>query len=30
MGATDTGIRRPYTAGEVECEAIIFEKKLVR
>ncbi|MGA7870232.1 MAG: GNAT family N-acetyltransferase [Candidatus Binatus sp.] len=30
MGATDTGIRRPYTAGEVQCEAIIFEKKLNR
>jgi len=29
MGATDTGIRKPYAAGEVKCEAIIFEKKLV-
>ena len=30
MGAEDTGIRRPYQAGEVQSESIIFEKKLVR
>ena len=30
MGAVDTGIRGPYSAGEVQSEAIIFEKKLVR
>lgn len=30
MGAVDTGIRRPYTAGEVLSEAIIFAKILVR
>jgi hypothetical protein len=30
MGAVDTGSRRPYTAGEVLSEAIIFAKILVR
>lgn len=30
MGAVDTGIRRPYSAGEMRSEAIIFEKKLDR
>jgi RimJ/RimL family protein N-acetyltransferase len=30
MGAVDTGVRRPYSAGEIESQAIVFEKKLVR
>jgi RimJ/RimL family protein N-acetyltransferase len=30
MGAVDTGLRRPYTIGNVASESIILEKKLVR
>jgi RimJ/RimL family protein N-acetyltransferase len=30
MGGVDTGIRRPYVAGDVKSESIIFEKKLIR
>jgi len=30
MGAVDTGIRRPYVAGDVESESLIFEKKIAR
>jgi len=30
MGAVDTGLRRPYTIGNVASESIILEKNLVR
>jgi RimJ/RimL family protein N-acetyltransferase len=30
LGAVDTGVRRPYSAGEIQSQAIVFEKKLVR
>jgi RimJ/RimL family protein N-acetyltransferase len=30
MGAVDTGLRRPYSVGDVASESTIFEKKLIR